>query len=71
LHSQLTAETVLHSQLTAESVLHSQRIAESASIPAVPDPPCAATQTPETQQQTAFRDLLKPFIPAGRGRTAG
>ena len=65
------AYLVFHSQSTAESVLHSQPIAESASIPAVPDPPCAATQTPETQQQTAFRDLLKPFIPAGRGRTAG
>ena len=71
LHSQPPAESVLHSQPPAESVLHSQPITESASIPTVPDLPLAATQTPETQQQTAFRDLLKPFIPAVRGRAVG
>ena len=71
LHSQSPAESVLHSQSPAESVLHSQSPAESASIPAVPDPPFTATHPPETQQQTAFRDLLKPFIPAVRGRAVG
>ena len=65
------AYLVLHSQPPAESVVHSQSPAEWASISAVPDPAFAATHPPETQQQTAFRDLLKPFIPAVRGRAVG
>lgn len=69
------AYLVLHSQ-----VLHSQPIAESAPVPAAPASPSAGTQTPmsdttpttpATQQQAAFRDLLKPFIPTDRGRAAG
>ncbi|MEE3371436.1 MAG: AAA family ATPase [Planctomycetota bacterium] len=74
------AYLVLHSQSTTESILYSQPVAEPHPIRTAPDLPSAGTQAPisdetpaasVTQQQQAFRDLLKPFVSTDRGRAAG
>ena len=73
------AYLVLHSQSTTESALYAQPMAEPNPICPVPDLSSVGTHTQVSDeaaaasitQQQAFRDLLKPFISAARGRVAG